>query len=519
MTQLICKVLFLISMMISSLYAQVKLDNNVELPVGIKRTLIVNNKSGAMVHSSWRLSIRFLMRTDSGFVIDSSKDKPYAFIVNEGEGLKGWDICLSSMKVGDSAYFVIPPTLAYGDKRVGKIKPGSPIHFYVKVLKQEPVYFDQGRVYDTLVLAPGLKKVIHVAGKAPLVSKYKYVCVNFTGFIKTKEGYRRIFETASSAHQVVCFQLGVGKFLTGLDIAFSTMQPGEKSTIVLAPEWGYKDKENGLIPPNSVLYYDVEMVREYSPFEIILSKDTIRTDNGVKMVFDAGSKTDTFGLEKVMRCDMVLFYLNADGGKVIISDSKLNGRLLNLPYSSKVLSPLIINNLHLLSANARGLIIIPATKAEEWVVKKGVPAGKDVFVEVSNVAFIPYPFFNSTQVSKIEVKDGVYYFPIRAGEKAVYSLKEGDQVDFVYTGYYFKEGQRYIFSTSRETSQALTYVVGEKKIIPGLICGLEGMTKGECRKIYIPYQQGYGEKGIEGAGIPPRTDLYFDIEVINIRHN
>lgn len=510
--------IFIIVFVFSSIHAQVKNNNWEVLSSGIKRKLIVHSTSGEAVRPSWQLTLRFIMTTDSGQVIDKTMDKEYRFIVNEREGLIGWDLCLLSLQVGDSANFIIPSALAYGDKKVGKIKPGSQILFCVKVIKQEQVYYDNGLISDTILIQKGIKKILNKSSSGPLASNYNYLCIKFTGYIKTKEGHRRIFESSSKSNQRSCYQLGVGKFIKGLDIALSNAHIGEKSTIVIAPEWGYGDKEKGIIPANSVLYYDVELIEESSPFLYLNSNDTLAGDNGVKILCDFGARTDTFGIEKVMKCDMVLYFLDNKGGKVIFSDNKWVGNQIHLPYNSKVLSPLIVQNLHFFSAGDKGLLIIPANKCEEWVLKRGVPVGKDVMVQVSNISFINYPYYNSIKIEKTNLKDGVYYYLIRSGKRDSCSLKAGDEINFVYTGYYIKNGQRFVFNTSRETAQALTYVVGEKKLIPGLICGIEGMHINECRKIYIPYSQGYGENGVEGAGIPPRTDLYFDVEVINIKH-
>jgi FKBP-type peptidyl-prolyl cis-trans isomerase len=54
-----------------------------------------------------------------------------------------------------------------------------------------------------------------------------------------------------------------------------------------------------------------------------------------------------------------------------------------------------------------------------------------------------------------------------------------------------------------------------KEVIPGFEQGIIGTTKGTKRKIKIPAELAYGEKG-GGDVIPPNTDLIFEFEIIDV---
>jgi rhodanese-related sulfurtransferase len=54
-----------------------------------------------------------------------------------------------------------------------------------------------------------------------------------------------------------------------------------------------------------------------------------------------------------------------------------------------------------------------------------------------------------------------------------------------------------------------------KEVIPGFERGIMGTTKGTKRKIKIPAELAYGEKG-GGDVIPPNTDLIFEFEIIDV---
>ena len=111
-------------------------------------------------------------------------------------------------------------------------------------------------------------------------------------------------------------------------------------------------------------------------------------------------------------------------------------------------------------------------------------------------------------------------FNLTAAEIEIISDKPGDGkkiihhswVQIEYTGS-FESGE--VFDTNIGKNRPLVVQMGMKEVIPGFEQGIIGTTKGTKRKIKIPAELAYGEKG-GGDVIPPNTDLIFESEMIDV---
>ena len=71
------------------------------------------------------------------------------------------------------------------------------------------------------------------------------------------------------------------------------------------------------------------------------------------------------------------------------------------------------------------------------------------------------------------------------------------------------------FDSSRDKEKPLSFEQGKRKVIPGWDAGFEGMRVGGKRRLFIPYQLAYGEKG--RGKIPPKAELIFDVELMDVQ--
>ncbi len=103
----------------------------------------------------------------------------------------------------------------------------------------------------------GLKYVVIEEGEGPKPQTGKKVKVHYSG--KLEDGTE--FDSSYKRGEPIEFVLGIGQVIKGWDEGIALMSKGGKQTLIIPPELGYGP--NGyppVIPPNSTLIFDVELV-------------------------------------------------------------------------------------------------------------------------------------------------------------------------------------------------------------------------------------------------------------------
>jgi peptidylprolyl isomerase len=110
-------------------------------------------------------------------------------------------------------------------------------------------------------------------------------------------------------------------------------------------------------------------------------------------------------------------------------------------------------------------------------------------------------------IPKTLVKIELKYIDARLGTGKL--AQPGWKYTVHYTGWLY-DGTK--FDSSVDRGQPFDFTQGAHRVIPGWDQGFTGMRVGGKRRLFIPYQLAYGERG--SGPIPPRSDLIFDIELI-----
>mmetsp|Transcript_36564 Transcript_36564/g.70208 ORF Transcript_36564/g.70208 Transcript_36564/m.70208 type:complete len:163 (-) Transcript_36564:556-1044(-) len=95
-------------------------------------------------------------------------------------------------------------------------------------------------------------------------------------------------------------------------------------------------------------------------------------------------------------------------------------------------------------------------------------------------------------------------------------VERGSKVTVHATGT-VKSTRKQFWSTKDAGQRPFEYKAGVGGVIKGWDQGCLGMKKGEIRKLEIPADEGYGTQGFPAWGIPPDSELIFEIEVLKIK--
>ncbi len=107
-------------------------------------------------------------------------------------------------------------------------------------------------------------------------------------------------------------------------------------------------------------------------------------------------------------------------------------------------------------------------------------------------------------MSELEIEDQI----VGDGNEAV----AGQTVEVHYTGW-LVDGTK--FDSSLDRDQTFSFKLGGGQVIAGWDQGVAGMKIGGTRKLTIPPELGYGERGAGGV-IPPNATLVFKVELISV---
>lgn len=372
-----------------------------------------------------------------------------------------------------------------------------------------------GQMNEFKTTASGLKYIIHTKGKGPQAKAGDRVSVHYEGKLMNDT----VFDSSYKRNQPFTFALGQGQVIKGWDEGIALLNEGDSATFIIPSELGYGEQQAGPIPPNSVLKFTVHLIKispeiKVEPYNTA-GKDTITTTSGLKyiMVVDGKKATDKPTKGATVKVHYTGYF---EDGKVFDSSVK-RGEPISFQLGKGMVIKGWDEGIALLKVGDKARLLIPYQLAYGEAGRAPViPEKANLIFDVELVAFTPEikpVAFNTKGKDTLSTPSGLKYIVVSEGKKDGVKAQAGNTVSVHYTGY-FEDGN--IFDSSVQRGEPISFPLGQGRVIKGWDEGIALMKTGDKLRLLIPYQLAYGEQGYPGA-IPPKSNLVFDVELINVQ--
>ncbi len=94
------------------------------------------------------------------------------------------------------------------------------------------------------------------AGVGEEVQSGDYVTIHYTGWLEDGT----VFDSSVKRGTPFQTRIGVGQVIAGWDMGVIGMKKGSKRKLTIPPELAYGDNAVSIIPPNSTLIFEVELI-------------------------------------------------------------------------------------------------------------------------------------------------------------------------------------------------------------------------------------------------------------------
>jgi peptidylprolyl isomerase len=311
----------------------------------------------------------------------------------------------------------------------------------------------------------------------------------------------------------VKFRLGANQVIAAWEEAFTILRKGDMAELFVPAALGYGDRWAGRIPPKSDLKFTVEVVDIASspiPFDV-KGRDTVKTASGLKYVIIGMGEGEKPKVRDHVNFhftgwlpDGRMFDSSVDRGSPVSIELGRGNVLMGWEEAFK-----------LFPKNTVFKLIVPYQLAlGEAGHPPQIPPKTDLIFDIIITdiipANIPVPYDVSGK-PQVNTKSGLQYYIADHGSGI--KAEKGKYVTIHYTTY-FEDGK--IFDSSVERGAPKEFQLGIGSEIKGMEEGIENMKVGARFRLVIPYKLAYGEKGYPFGGIPEKTNLVVDVELLHV---
>ncbi|XP_048880456.1 peptidyl-prolyl cis-trans isomerase FKBP9-like [Brienomyrus brachyistius] len=312
-----------------------------------------------------------------------------------------------------------------------------------------------------------------------------FVRYHYIGMFPDGRKFDSSYDKASTYNVFV----GRRQLIEGMDKALLDMCVNERRLVRIPPQLAYgKDGYGDIIPPDSVLHFDVLLLDIWNP------QDQVE----VKTYYKPETCTRTVDVS-----DFVRYHYNG---------TLLDGTLFDSSHTRLRTYDTYVGIGWLIAGMDKGLLGMCV--GEKRVITMPPSLGYGENGDGSDIPGQASLVFDVVLLDLHNPKDGIMVQPQVVPEICPRKSQEGDYMRYHYNGTLL-DGTFFDSSYSRNSTYN-TYI-GKGYVIAGMDEGLLGVCIGERRRITIPPHLAYGEEGT-GTSIPGSAVLVFDVLVVDF-HN
>lgn len=189
---------------------------------------------------------------NKGTQVDSGDG--FTFVIGGNQAIGGFDQGVLGMRVGGIRQIVIPAHLGFGQNSSGAIPSDATLVADVTLVDVQPVMTDSAPFSITDL----------IVGDGAEAATGDVLVAAFGGWLYDESGPdNKGAQFDSSAG--FTFTLGAGQVIEGWEQGIPGMLENGERRLIVPPELGFRDVQNGIIPPNSTLLFDITLITVNAP--------------------------------------------------------------------------------------------------------------------------------------------------------------------------------------------------------------------------------------------------------------
>ncbi|MCB9746389.1 MAG: FKBP-type peptidyl-prolyl cis-trans isomerase [Alphaproteobacteria bacterium] len=229
----------------------------------VQITVTQEGHGDARIQDGSLVSMHYELKVD-GAVVDSSyaRGAPLSFTMGNREVIRGWEIGVDGMQVGERRTLVVPPELGYGAQGAGSIPPNATLHFNIELIDTKDPRFPPASPHffsgDALTRDPsGLSWAdIKPCGEGATPTPGAELLVDYSVFMPDGT----LLESTLSNYDPARLEYGTGALPFSVELGLEGMSEGCSRQLRIPPELGGGQLGQTPLPRTQVVFVELELV-------------------------------------------------------------------------------------------------------------------------------------------------------------------------------------------------------------------------------------------------------------------